>query len=606
MPKPSPRRWLLGHTSVLVLCAALIGAPAPVAGAVTATLPGDPLTGSGAVHRTELTADQLTDGTATGTVADSAFALPADAAAPAHSFNGTLTLHNLATTGGIAVLKDTPYHYSDNEATRHLPPFSVTLVQDGSHLIPTERGLRYTGNAAWNLAVGPGRAWQENTDGGRTRAALPFALLERNANCVHNGVLTFLFDTTSVTQVRYQVTAETCAYFQFDMWGQADADYRPEAVPNAAALRRDYSAELAARLPVKPISALATDYPDAGVDPSKFGSEITPSAMTSFGLYFNGVNYVGGCRTRQGEYPFCSEMLLPSYSTAKSAFAGTAMLRLAQRYGPSVAQERLSTWIPEAAVGDAWTDTTVGNALDMASGTYDSAGYMIDEDGPTMDAFVDAEAYTDKMRLALTYPRKTDPGHRWVYRTSDTFLAARAMNNYLQSKAGASADLFDMLRDDILVPIGLSPDSRTSLRTDNSPSGVPFGGYGMYWTQNDIARFSKFLTDDHGAVDGTQLLHPGLLDDTLQRNSAERGVTTTGWRPMKYQNGFWAEEFTKADDQAYTSPFFVPFMSGYGGVTVALMPNGATFYQFSDNYEWLWSTAVAEANKLAPMTADGD
>ncbi len=30
-------------------------------------------------------------------------------------------------------------------------------------------------------------------DGGYSRASLPFTLEERNANCMHNGVLTFLF-----------------------------------------------------------------------------------------------------------------------------------------------------------------------------------------------------------------------------------------------------------------------------------------------------------------------------------------------------------------------------------------------------------------------------
>ena len=51
------------------------------------------------------------------------------------------------------------------------------------------------------------------------------ALVERNANCVHNGLLTFLFDDSKISQVRYQITHETCEYFQFDMWGQVGATY---------------------------------------------------------------------------------------------------------------------------------------------------------------------------------------------------------------------------------------------------------------------------------------------------------------------------------------------------------------------------------------------
>jgi hypothetical protein len=40
-------------------------------------------------------------------------------------------------------------------------------------------------------------------------------------------------------------------------------------------------------------------------------------------------------------------------------------------------------------------------------------------------------------------------------------------------------------------------------------------------------------------------------------------------------------------------------MSGYGGITVVMMPNGTTYYYFSDNEEYSWNSSVNEANKLA-------
>jgi len=42
-------------------------------------------------------------------------------------------------------------------------------------------------------------------------------------------------------------------------------------------------------------------------------------------------------------------------------------------------------------------------------------------------------------------------------------------------------------------------------------------------------------------------------------------------------------------------------MSGYGGNIVALLPNGATFYIFSDGMEFPWNGAVSEVAKLAPV-----
>lgn len=58
---------------------------------------------------------------------------------------------------------------------------------------------------------------------------------------------------------------------------------------------------------------------------------------------------------------------------------------------------------------------------------------------------------------------------------------------------------------------------------------------------------------------------------------------------------------TTAESPQYGCDFWVPNMNGYGGIIVALLPNGTTFYIFSDNNEWNWGNAAMEANKLAPM-----
>jgi hypothetical protein len=592
----------------LLLCSALAAAAfaadaASPASAATG-VPGDPLTGTGTVSRSVLTAAQLTSTSAPGaTVTNDAFALPAAAAPPAHTFEGTLTLNGVATSGGFTTLKD-PYGYASTAALKHLPPFSVQLVQNGSHLVPAVRGPQYTGSQYWNLAVGAGRAWKENSDGGQSRASLPFALIERNANCVHNGVLTFLFTNTAVSNVRYQVTSETCEYFQFDLWGQAGASYMPGAVAGAEDIRNAFATEVADRLPTKPISALASDHPGSGVDLSAFGGGITTSALSTYGFVYGGVNYVGSCPTRQGAYPFCGQLLLPSYSTAKSAFGGMALMRLAQKFGPEVADELVKDHVTEAS-GTAWNGVTIDHALDMATGNYSSAGYEVDEGGSTMSSFFLAETYADKMTAALSFPHKTSPGSTWVYHSSDTFLATRAMDDVLKDHAGAGAEIFAMLRDEVLTPAKVGPDALTTLRTGNSPTGAAFGGYGMFWTQDDIAKVAKLLAVDDGVAGGTQVLHPGLLDATMQRDPADRGVTTSGAVPFRYNTAFWARDFSAADDPAFTTPFSVPFMSGFGGISVALMPNGSSYYVFSDNNEFAWSDAVVQSNKLAPMVGGG-
>ncbi|GLW55085.1 hypothetical protein [Kitasatospora phosalacinea] len=157
-------------------------------------------------------------------------------------------------------------------------------MQNGSHLIPAVQGLTITGDtqsgSTYDLIVGPGRAWSENGDTGAagtfSRASLPFALVDRNQNCVHNGGLSFPYNAAAVSIAAYQVTAEACALHQFDVWGQLAATYDAHGVPDAVALENAHAAEVGNRMPTKPLSALATDHPAAGLDLAAFGSGITP------------------------------------------------------------------------------------------------------------------------------------------------------------------------------------------------------------------------------------------------------------------------------------------------------------------------------------------
>jgi hypothetical protein len=318
---------------------------------------GATLTGFGSVDRSLLTYDDLMTGASTAPVDDSAFALPEAAAMPSITFEGRLKISTVGGNGGFKVIQD-DQNYASDLARFQLPELDLQFVQDGSYFIPVTQGLVFTGNPYWNYIIGPGRIWRENGDRGFARVSFPFTLVERNQNCTHNGVMTFLFDGMQVSQVRYQITQETCLPFKFDLWGQIAATYTSEAIPEAAALKAAHAAEVANRLPTKPIAALTTDYPNSGVNLARFGGGITPKHLSAYGLFINGINYVSGCRTRYGEYAYCESMRLPSYSTAKSAFASLALMRLGQKYGTGIYNLLIKDYVPEAAsaAGD-WSTT---------------------------------------------------------------------------------------------------------------------------------------------------------------------------------------------------------------------------------------------------------
>jgi hypothetical protein len=182
-----------------------------------------------------------------------------------------------------------------------------------------------------------------------------------------------------------------------------------------------------------------------------------------------------------------------------------------------------------------------------------------------------------------------------VYRTSDTFVLARAMHNYLQSQEGPQADIYRFVVDEVYRPLKVGPGAYTTLRTaDDNWQGQAEGGYGQWWIHDDLAKIATLLNADGGRIDGAQILHPDLLAAALQRDAGDRGVDMGPGR--KYNNSFWATHYTQAD--GYDCEFWVPQMLGVSGNAVVLMPNGSTYYYFSDNREFTWDAAVWESNKI--------
>jgi hypothetical protein len=586
-------------------------------------VPGDPLRGNGNVNRSVLTYSQLFSDTLPDAPVDDSggFALPANAAAPSQAFEGTLTLSDTTISGGSQILRnDFEYDTANNSPWRHLASFSFQFVQNGSYLVPVQQGLVITGSMAWNYIVGPGRVWQETNDNGYMRVSFPFALVERNQNCVHNGEMTFLFNRTknpNISKVRYQVTQETCLYFKFNMWGQLSATYTPGSVENDQALENAEAAEVANRLPTRPFSTLATDYPGSGINIANFTQGFkSPADITTYGLLINGVHYVSTCQTRHGAYAFCDNMRLPSYSTAKSSFAGLAMMWLGQQYGNAVYGRLIRDYVPQYVDGGDWANVTFNNVADMATGNYISARNQADEGSSQEEAFLTAEPYNTKIADAFTpFPHKAVPGTTWVYQTHATFILTQAMNGYLQQQQGSGADIFNAIGDAIFKPLNMSQGSLSMLRTDNSVSGKPFGGYGLFFIPDDIAKIGRFLNNSAGAImtngvaKNTQVLDPTRLQESLFRAAKPSAlgvpVPDTGTpvvpNTFRYHNQFWGKYMTTAEFPQYRCNFWVPFMSGYGGISILLLSNGATYYIFSDGNEFMWYAAVNEINKIAPL-----
>ena len=556
-----------------------------------------------------------------------AFARPAGAAEPAQSFEGTVTLNDVASSGNFDELVDIfRLIPSVDSPWKHLAPFHFQFVQSGSYLIPAQQGLAFVPSSrTWNYIIGPGRVWDEKKDEGYTRAAFPFALVQRNQNCVHNGEMTFLFSNASsphISNVYYQITQETCYPMKFNLWGMASATYTSERVADDTSIIANYKAEMERRLPTKPFSDLARDFPAAGIDLAAFTAGYKePENVTTYGLIINGTNYVAGCPTRSGQYAFCSDMRAPSYSIAKSAFAGVALMRLGQLYGPEVYDLKIKDFLPHSMIRGKWDATTFGNTSDMATGNFNLGGYEADENSRVNDKFLVDEAYAAKLSDSFNFKHHSvTPGTKWVYQSPATYILTQAMNAYFQ-RHGGRGDIFSMVRDDIYKPLYVNEGGLTTIRTDDSPAGAPAGYYGLFFNHDDIAKIGNFLNTSGGKIDGEQVLEPTRLTEALFQgpNVATAGVPIEGESASsllgastdshgkaaqnirRYSHGFWGRKITRSEIPGNSCEPWASFMAGYGGDIVMLLPNGVSFYIFSDGMEFPWESAVRESSKLAPM-----
>ena len=531
-------------------------------------------------------------------IALSEFTPLSDARPASNNLSGRLTLATDSQSNDFRMIVDElNFADLDRPGMQELPPFDFDFVQDGNNLVPIQQGPISNEHNWWEFVLLPGKVWDEDSDNGLSRAAIPFALKERREDCIHNGVMSFLFDDTGdISNAAFQISNQTCRYLQFEMRGMLRASYEPSEVAGGTEAVAAVVANRASRLTQRRIDLLAVYFPNA--DPAEFGSveEIAPGDMSVFGFIIDGIHYVGGCDTPHGKFPYCDELALPSYSTAKSLVGGLGLM-LAERKYPGTAIAQIEDYVPECS--DDWDGVTIEHALDLVTGHYDSPEPHADEDAAIVSRFFLGEDHATKIDFACNeFPRKSDPGEHWSYQTWATYLAGTAINNRLKSINGNQADFYDdLLVDQLWKPLGLSQLARQTRRTDDEVA-QPFTGFGLTFVRDDVARLAQFIGADDGRLNGKEVLDRRLFDAIKQRNPEDPGMRAE-LETIRYNNGF--RSFNVADDIGCDKPTWLVTMSGFGGINIVLMPNDTAYYYFSDGNVHRYMKAVRESHRIRPM-----
>jgi hypothetical protein len=294
---------------------------------------------------------------------------------------------------------------------------------------------------------------------------------------------------------------------------------------------------------------------------------------------------------RSGQYPFCNQLVMPSYSTAKSIFTGGALMNLQERYGNGATTAPKDLIVSDYVSScDAYSACSFENALDMVTGNYNSWHPYRDEESRAVDAFFLALSYDGKIDFSCNeWPEKVPPGERWIYHTSDHFLLGAAMNSFFKSKEGPSANLFDsLIVEDFFTPlgadtyiyinllhiicsfllifmscivyVGMSATSKVTTTTYGTPA-QPFTGFGLFFLRDDITKLLNFFSNDNGIINQTRVLDANMLDGALQKNPQDIGYTFSyAFVEYRYNNGFLGADLQ--EQLSCSEPIFVPFMEG--------------------------------------------
>lgn len=559
------RAW---HPGMLVVCALLFA----VAHRATAA--------AGRISTEELLASAWSGEVTT----NSAFAPAPDAASAHMRFLGTLRLTETQMT-------TQPAEFSLRSVMgrnpKLFPGVAISFFTYRGDLVPFRQDvIRYASNdqgqSYWDIIVQPGRVWSQPDDGGWSRAGFPFALVNSIEGETHNGLATFLYKQGRVSNLRFQIVQQTAPYYikeHFVAAGLVPATLGSAVTGQLRTLERSYELQRTEAVAIAPWDELAARVGSAKL--VGFDGTMRKSDIVLSGLDYQGTFYLKGCPSAGGPLPWCDRARFGVWSATKVLANETALLRLAQKYGPAVFGMKISDYVPEAVRFKGWRGVRFEDAINMATGIGNGTTKRRPND--TNDGYLDAsyskwyEARSTEAKVAAllrdggVYP--WGPGQVTRYRDQDMFLLGVAMDRFLKSKEGPTADIWSMLEREVFAPIGIhqAPTNRTI--EGNGSAGHPLMAYGYYPTISDMVLIAR-LYQNGGKLGDQQILFAPRLQELLPGPNP-RGLPTGEQLPegeTTYTNAFWVTSYAASRD----CRLFYPRMIGWGGNIVALLPGGLT------------------------------
>jgi len=507
---------------------------------------------------------------------------------PMEPFVGTIELGETRMLTQPADLKENNIHGRD---PRLFPRTRIAFYSEDANLVPfTEEiiaaGSRGIGESYWDIIIQPGSVWSELGDHGWSRGGFPFALVNPLEGESHNGLATFAYRHGHITDVRIQIIQQTTPYY-IAAFFTAEARIASHLAPaDPGLLVRQRVANKASnsdRITIEPWNALTQEMGEERL--RSFDDDKPMTDIVATGLDYNNIFYLKPCKTVAGPLPWCDRARFGVWSATKALVNEVVLLRIAQKYGAGVFEEKLAHYIPDMQKVPGWNDVRFEDAANMSTGmgnapsTADGSN-IEDGNGEKYPRWYEARTKQEKVEAAVMDARPYGWGAGRVarYRDQDIFLLGVAIDAYVKKKEGPRHSMWSMLVEEVFEPIGLRSPPIAKTIEAHERSGQPLAAFGFYPNLSDMVRIAR-LYQSLGAHNGRQILFAPQIQKILSHSVSPghpTGLRSTFGESF-YFNAFW--------ETAYRSKagcnFYYPQMMGYGGTVVALFPNQATGIRIS-------------------------
>ena len=153
------------------------------------------------------------------------------------------------------------------------------------------------------------------------------------------------------------------------------------------------------------------------------------------------------------------------------------------------------------------------------------------------------------------------------------------MDSFLKSRAGDDANIWDMVFEEVLRPIGVFHAPMMHTVEPDGSRGIPILGEGIFPTYHDIAKIGLLLQSG-GRYRGEQLLSAEGLHEALYQTQI-RGKPFPQDDPrftgFTYHMALWHVPIALG-----SCVVDVPKMAGWGGNTALLLPSGTVAFFVRD------------------------